>query len=129
MTTRVHGLRSWLAAIAAPLVIVAWFLWPVMPFNHSPGDIIRSVATAYALFFLARGLAFLAASALSTSRAAYHAFVFIFAFLISFSVSVGLTLAGVAESPLVSAATGALQDAFWCAVAGLIYVYIGAGIK
>ncbi|HEX5718025.1 MAG TPA: hypothetical protein VF179_17830 [Thermoanaerobaculia bacterium] len=108
-----ESLRSWLAVVIAPLVIVAWFLWPLIPFDHSPGEVARSVATAYALFFLSRGLAFLAYSG---SRPAVHlAFVFLFAFLISFAVSIGL------QDPFSSAATGALQDALWCTVAAAIY--------
>jgi hypothetical protein len=102
----------------APLVIVAWFLWPLVPFDHSPGDIIRSVATAYALFFLSRGLAFLAYSG---SRAAAHlAFVFLFSCLLSLSVSAGLMATGIVEAPFSSAAIGALQDALWCTVAAAI---------
>ncbi len=105
--------------IVAPLVIVAWFLWPLVPFDHLPGDIIRSVATAYALFFLSRGLAFLAWSG---SRAVVHlAFVLLFSFLISFGVSVGL------QDPFSSAAVGALQDAFWCTAAVAVYIAISSG--
>jgi hypothetical protein len=97
----------------APLVVVAWFLWPLVPFDHSAGDVVRSVTTAYALFFLSRGLAFLASS---SSRAAVHlAFILLFSFLISFAVSIGL------QDPFNSAATGALQDALWCTVAAAIY--------
>ena len=111
-----ESLRSWLAVIIAPLVIVAWFLWPLVPFDHSPGEVLRALATAYALFFLSRGLAFLAYSG---SRAAVHlAFVLLFSFLISFGVSVGL------QDPFSSAAVGALQDALWCTVAAAIYAVI-----
>lgn len=103
----------------APLVIVAWFLWPLVPFDHSPGDVIRALATAYALFFLARGLAFLASS---SSRAAVHlALVFLFSFVISLAVWIGLIVAGLAEGPLGPAAIGALQDALWCTVAAGFY--------
>ena len=115
-------LRSWLAVILAPLVLVAWFLWPLVPFDHSPGDIVRSVATAYALFFLSRGLAFLAYSG---SRAAMHlAFVFIFSFVISLAVSVGLILTGLAEGPPGSSALGSLQDALGCTVAAALYTVL-----
>ena len=114
-----ESLRNRLAAVLAPLVIVAWFLWPLVPFDPSPGHIIRSVATAYALFFLSRGLAFLACSG---SRAAVHlAFVFLFSCLISFSVSVGLMATRIVEAPFSSAAIGALEDALWCTVAAAIY--------
>jgi len=105
--------------VIAPLVIVAWFLWPLVPFDHAPGKVFRSVATAYALFFLSRGLAFLAYSG---SRPAVHlTFVLLFAFLISFAVSVGLLATGIVEAPFSSAATGALQDALWCTLAAAIY--------
>lgn len=114
-----HSLRSRLGVILAPLVIVAWFLWPLVPFDHSPGDILRSVATAYALFFLARGLAFLASL---SSRAAVHlAFVFSFAFVICLAVSVGLILTGLSEGSPGSAAVGSLQDALWCTVAATLF--------
>ena len=117
-----HTLRNRLGVILAPLVIVAWFLWPLVPFDHSPDDILRSVATAYALLFLARGLALLACSALSSSRAAAHlAFVFIFAFIISLAVSVGLILTGLAEGPPGPAAAGSLQDALWCTAAAALF--------
>ena len=80
--------RGWLAVLVAPLVIAGWFLWPLIPFNHALGDVIRSVATVYVFFFLTRGLAFLATAALSSSRAAVHyAFVFLSLFLISYSIS------------------------------------------
>lgn len=114
-----HSLRSRLGVILAPLVIVAWFLWPLVPFDHSPGDVARSMATAYALFFLARGLAFLVSS---SSRAAVHlAFVFSFSWLISFAVSIGLIVAGLAEGPPGPAAVGSLQDALWCTVAAALF--------
>lgn len=108
------------AAFLAPLVIVAWFLWPLVPFDPSAGDILRSVATAYALFFLSRGLVFLASS---SSRPAVHlALVFLFSSILSFAVAIGLSVAGLVESSPGSAAVGALLDALWCTVAAAIYV-------
>ena len=113
--------RGWLAVLVAPLVIAGWFLWPLVPFNHTAADVIRSVATAYVFFFLARGLAFLA-----TSRPAVHyLLVFLFAFILSYSISLGLSVAGIEESP---GAVSALLDAFWCTAAAAIYTLI-AGIK
>lgn len=103
----------------APLVIVAWFLWPLVPFEHSPGDLVRALATAYTLFFLSRGLAFLASS---SSRVAVHlAFVFLFSWILSFSVWIALIAAGLDESSLGSAAIGAFLDALWCTVAAALY--------
>jgi hypothetical protein len=115
-----ESLRSWVAAIIAPLVIVVWFVWPLVPFDHSPGEVVRALATAYALFFLSRGLAFLAYSG---SRAAVHlAFVLLFSFLISFGVSIGL------QDPFSSAALGALQDALWCTVAAALFTTLSSSI-
>lgn len=113
-------MRHTLAGVLAPLVIVAWFLWPLVPFDPSAGDVLRAVATAYALFFVSRGLASLASP--SPRSAAHLAFVFLFAFVLSLAVSAGLIFAGLDAGPLGSAAVGSLQDALWCTVAGAVYL-------
>lgn len=50
------------ALLLAPLVIVAWLLWPLVPFGHSLADVALAFPAAYALFFLARFLSRLALS-------------------------------------------------------------------
>lgn len=115
-----------LAAALSPLVLLAWFLWPWLPFEHTAGGVIRYLLLAYALFFLARFLASAVTAALpQESLALWFALVFVFAAAVSLSVSIGFAIALPARYPwnLDDDARAAALDAVWCTVAaGLAHV-------
>lgn len=106
-----------LALLLAPLVLVVWFLWPLVPFERSPADIGLAFLCAYALFFLARLLASVALSFIGRSS---PAFLLSTSFLAADAISliVRLVLARMSSGIVVDRELhGAALDSLWCTLA------------
>lgn len=105
------------AVLLAPLVLVAWFLWPLLPFDHSLKEVAAALAAAYALFFLARFLAGVALSFIGrTSPSLLLSMGFLAADVISLTVR--FTLAWRGSGIIVDRELhGAALDSLWCTVA------------
>jgi hypothetical protein len=105
------------ALLLAPLVIVAWLLWPPVPFEHSLADVALAFPAAYALFFLARFLSRVALSFIGrTSPQLLLSMSFLGAdavsLLVRFSVAAMTTGVNVDRE-----LRGAALDSLWCTVA------------
>ncbi len=106
--------------LLAPLVLVAWFLWPPVPFEHTFADIALACLAAYVFFFLTRFLRRLAIAFIGrTSPQLLLSMSFLAAdaisLLVRFSVA-GMTTGVNVDREL----RGAALDSLWCTVAILI---------
>lgn len=112
--------KTGLAFLLAPLVIVAWFLWPLVPFEHTFADVALAFPAAYVFFFLTRYLRRLAIAFIGrTSPQLLFSMSFFAAdaisLLVRFSVA-GMTTGVNVDREL----RGAALDSLWCTVAILI---------
>jgi hypothetical protein len=106
-----------IAVLLAPLVLVAWFLWPFFPFDHSLKDVGLAVLTAYAFFFLVR---FLSRAALSFIGRSSPAFLLSTSFLAADAISliVRLAMARMTSGIIIDRELhGAALDSLWCTLA------------
>lgn len=108
------------AVLLAPLVLVAWFLWPPVRFGYTFGSIALACLAAYVFFFLARYLGRLALAFIGrTSPQLVLSMSFLGAdaisLLVRFSVA-GMTTGVNVDREL----RGAALDSLWCTVAILI---------
>lgn len=107
--------------LVAPLLLVVWILWPLVPFEHAWSDVASATLRAYALFFTARALAWLVmrSRAAPGAKAVEFGLVFAFAALVSLAVGVGMAAATDPGGAWIRAADlrAAAGDGFWCAVA------------
>jgi hypothetical protein len=109
-----------LAALLAPLVLVAWFLWPLRPFDSTLTDIALAFPAAYAFFFLAR---FLRRRAISFIGRSSPQLLLAMSFLAADAISllVRFCLAGMTSGVDVDRELrGAALDSLWCTVAAAI---------
>lgn len=109
--------KAAVAVLLAPLLLVAWFLWPILPFDHSLKDIALAVVAAYALFFVARFLGSLAVSFIGRdSRSMRLSMRFLAADAVSLIVR--LALARFTSGVIIDRELrGAALDALWCTLA------------
>lgn len=109
--------KAKVAVLLAPLVLVAWFLWPLFPFDRSLKEVAQAVVAAYAFFFLAR---FLRGLALSFIGRTSPALLFSTSFLAADAISliVRFTSARMGSGIIFDRELhGAALDALWCTVA------------
>ena len=107
--------------LAAPLLVVAWFLWPLST-DLTVGDVLLAAGKAYLLFSMAWGFSELTCAVALPSKLAQLVLVFGFAGLLSLSVGYGLALAPGASFTwnIGEELAAALSDAAWCAGAGAL---------
>lgn len=121
--------RPVLAVSLSAMVVVAWFLWPYAAVPRDPAGSALAALRAVALFAVTLGATSMIGDNFSRapSPAVRSAIGFGIAFSIGVGVSIGLHLiAPLGEPssigwPLVAAAG---SDAFWCAIAVLVYYFL-----
>ncbi len=110
--------RNLFAALLAPLVLLVWFRWPSPSGAYSAAETFGQIVSAFGLFFAARSLSEMVASAIGTPSAIHRlGLVFVFATILSFSVRFGLYVSDIGSNPLKIAPVNGFGDAFWCMAA------------